>query len=257
MRQETETRIGGSQKQFLSTEWTLIKDIQSGTGQQRTLTDLLIRRYWKPVYCFLRRKGYDNEQAKDLTQGFFQDVVLTRKLIQRADPSKGRFRSFLLHALQQYVLDEKAKESARRRVPKGKLTSLELSDLADPPPCVHSLGPEASYHYTWVSTLLDETLAALEASCREDGLDTHWELFNARLVQPTLADQAAPSLQEIGQEWGVSDPVRVSNMIITVKRRFREILRRCVRRTVVGEDHVQDELEEMAQFLPQPTEDSD
>jgi hypothetical protein len=144
MRRETETQIGGSQKRFLSTDWTLIEDIQSGAGEQRTLTDLLIRRYWKPVYCFLRRKGYDNEQAKDLTQGFFQEVVLRRKLVQRADPSKGRFRSFLLHALQHYVLDEEAK--AHARIPKGNLTSLERLDRSALPPSVLNLSPETSYH---------------------------------------------------------------------------------------------------------------
>lgn len=257
MRYETETDIGGSQKRFLSTQWTLIEEIQSGSGQNRALIDLLIRRYWKPAYCFLRRKGYDNEHAKDLTQGFFEEVVLRRKLIQRADASKGRFRSFLLHALQHYALDEQAKETAHRRIPKGNLAPLESSDLTDPPASLLGQAPEASFHYAWVSALLDEVLCAVETSCREDGFDTHWELFHARLVQPALAGEVAPSLEEIGRKWGVSDPARVSNMIITVKRRFRETLKRCVRRTITARDHVQDELEEMAQYLPQLTENSD
>ncbi len=250
MRHESPTDIGGAQERFLTTHWTLIEAIQSDNGQEHALLDLMIRRYWKPAYCFLRRKGYDNEQAKDLTQGFFHKVVLDRKLVERADRSKGRFRSFLLHALQQYALDERAKETAGTRTPKGQLTSLDSIDLVEPPPSVIDLGPEASYHYAWISILLDEALAALEASCRDDGLETHWELFNARLVQPALTGQPAPSLQEIGEKWGVDDPQRASNMVITVKRRFRETLKRCVRRTVVDDEQAQDELGQIARVLP-------
>jgi len=93
-----ETSMGGTAKAFLTTHWSLIKDIKSDDERNRSLAGLLIRRYWKPVYFYLRRKGYNNEQAKDLTQGFFHEVVLSRKLVQTADPAKGRFRSLLLSA---------------------------------------------------------------------------------------------------------------------------------------------------------------
>ena len=75
------------------------------------------------MYCYLRRKNYDNERAKDLTQGFFHEVVLNRALIERADQAKGRFRSFLLHALNEYLIDEQRKETAQKRIPKDKLVS--------------------------------------------------------------------------------------------------------------------------------------
>ncbi|UCD49385.1 MAG: sigma-70 family RNA polymerase sigma factor [Phycisphaerales bacterium] len=255
MRYEAATDIGGVQGEFLTTHWTLVEGIQAKNTQQRALIDLLIRRYWKPVYCYLRQKGYSNEQAKDLTQGFFQEVVLGRELILRADPSKGRFRSFLLHALKYYALNERAKETAQMRAPKNGLTSLDSIDPQDIPESVLSRGPEASYDYAWVSALLDEVLAAVEASCRENGLDIHWELFNARLVQPILTGQVPPPLQEIGEAWGVDDPSRASNMIIAAKRRFRETLRRCVRRTVADEGLTEGELEEIVKFLPESAQD--
>ncbi|MBN2314062.1 MAG: hypothetical protein JXM79_09040, partial [Sedimentisphaerales bacterium] len=93
------TNMGGARQTFLKTHWSLLEGIQKRGDKERALIGLLLERYWKPVYCYLRRKGYDNEQAKDLTQGFFHDVVLDRDLIDRADPSKGSFRSLLLHAL--------------------------------------------------------------------------------------------------------------------------------------------------------------
>ena len=75
----------------------------------------ILERYWKPVYCYLRRKGHDNEAAKDITQGFFCDVVLSRNLVPQADPTKGRFRTFLLTALDRYVIDRHRKEAAQVR----------------------------------------------------------------------------------------------------------------------------------------------
>src|SRR5512136_3003846 len=96
-----QTDMGGTAETFLTTHWSLIEGVQKHADPDRALIGLLLERYWKPVYCYLRRKGYKNEDAKDLTQGFLHEVVLDRQLIQRADPAKGRFRSFLLHALKQ------------------------------------------------------------------------------------------------------------------------------------------------------------
>ena len=101
--------------------------------RDRALIDLLLKLYWKPVYCFLRRKGYDNESAKDLTQDFFHEVVLGRDLIQRADPSKGRFRSFLLTALKRYLINAAEARRAQKRIPSEKLVSLNGIDPAEIP----------------------------------------------------------------------------------------------------------------------------
>ena len=93
---EDKTAMGGVQEAFLTTHWSLVDDIDTSDEQDknRALVGLLLKRYWKPVYCYLRRKGYGNEQAKDLTQGFFYEVVLGRQLIEKAERSKGRFRSW-------------------------------------------------------------------------------------------------------------------------------------------------------------------
>ena len=117
------TDMGGAGETFLTTHWSLIEDVKEHEDKDRALIGLLLERYWKPVYCYLRRKGYGNEQAKDLTQGFFHEVVLSRSLIERADQSKGCFRSFLLHALNQHLIDEQRKETAQKRVPASQTGS--------------------------------------------------------------------------------------------------------------------------------------
>ena len=68
---DDQTKMGGPREAFLTTQWSLIESIKAGEDQDKTLIGFLLEQYWKPVYCYLRRKGYDNEEAKDLTQGFF------------------------------------------------------------------------------------------------------------------------------------------------------------------------------------------
>ena len=255
MRSDDRTNMGGIHEAFLTTHWSLIDDIQTGHDKDRALIKLLLQKYWKPVYCYLRRKGSNNEDAKDLTQGFFHEVVLNRRLVQRSDQAKGRFRSFLLHALNQYVINQRAKQTATLRIPRDKLVSLESVDPSELPQDMSACEPDASYNYAWVSALLDQVLTAVKRSCREEGLQTHWELFHARIVRPILTGASAPALSEICTRLGVEDARRASNMIVTVKRRFREMLKRHIRNTVISKDQVDEELDEIIRFLPKSAQD--
>jgi hypothetical protein len=249
MKYRDQTDIGGTTEAFLTTHWSLIENIRSTEDRDRALIGVLLDKYWKPVYCYLRRKGYDNEQAKDLTQGFFHEIVLNKNLVQRADQAKGRFRSFLLHALNQYVINEHEKQSAQKRIPRERLVRIDTIDLAAIPQHVSELDPEDSYNYAWLSALLDEVLAEVEAGCTRDGLETHWKVFNERIVQPILSDGQPPSLAELCTKYGIEDEKRASNMAITVKRRFQAAMKEHVRRTVLTEDQISDELSELMRFF--------
>ena len=93
MPRDKDTDMGGVGKEFLTTHWSMIGGSKAGkANRDQALFDLLIQRYWKPVYCYLRRKGIGNEEAKDITQGFFQEIVLGKDLIDKADQTRGRFR---------------------------------------------------------------------------------------------------------------------------------------------------------------------
>jgi hypothetical protein len=245
------TDIGGEGEAFLTTHWSLIEGIKSEEDRHQALTDLLLKRYWKPVYCCVRKKGYDNEQAKDLTQGFFHEVVLNRNLVQRADQCKGRFRSFLQHALNQYIIDQRLKQTIRKNIPPSKLTSLEIIESADLPETVSKLNAEDSYNYAWLSAMLDHVISQVRAGCVKEGMELHWNIFNERLVQPILKNTAAPNLAEICEKYGIADQKKASNMATTVKRRFRTALKRYVRNTVISGNQVHEELKEIRQFFPE------
>ena len=198
----------------------------------------------------MRCCGLDNEQAKDLTQGFFHEIVLSRDLIQRADRKKGRFRTFLLHALNQYLANEKSKEMAGKRYPQGGLVPLDITDISELPKMGSSWTPEDCYNYAWLCELLEGVLSEVEAECRQDKLDLHWHIFRDRVLDPTLSNTTAPSLEELCTKYDIDHPKKVSNMAITVKRRFQAIMRRHIRNSVSVEDQVSDEFNEIMQYFP-------
>lgn len=257
MKYRDETDMGGEREKFLTTHWSLIENIRTSEDKDRALIGLLIERYWKPVYFYLRRKGYDNEKTKDLTQGFFHEIVLNRNLVQRADQSKGRFRSFLLHALEQYFIDVRHKQAARKRIPKEKLVSLNVVEPPILPQAVSQLAPEDSYNYGWMSALLNQVLSEVRTRCYEQVMEIHWKVFYDRIVQPILQNVAPPSLADVCQKYGVQDQKKASNMAITVKRRFQAALKEYVRSTVASEREMDEELGEIMQFfskMAQPSE---
>jgi RNA polymerase sigma-70 factor (ECF subfamily) len=255
MKKRDYTNMGGSGGAFLTTHWSLIDGIQSGRDGNHALIGLLLDRYWKPVYCYLRRKGCDNEQAKDLTQGFFHEVVLNRNLTRRAEQRRGRFRSFLLHALNQYVIDQRREESALKRSA-GHRVSLDIADPPVIPQTISESRPEDSFNYAWKTALLDRVLTRVRSGCCEQGMEIHWKVFHDKVVEPILDNVQTPPLSEICARHAVADEAKASNMIVTVKRRFQAALREHVRNTVTSEDEVDDELREILRLLPKRAQDS-
>jgi hypothetical protein len=148
------------------------------------------------------------------------------------------------------VTKQNLKDRAARRIPKHKLVTLNVSEPPALPRRVADAAPENAYHYAWLSALLERVIAQVSAECAEQGMKTHWDLFQARVVQPILGRQSAPSLSDLCQAQGVKDTKTASNMIITVKRHFRGALLEHVRRTVLAKDQALDELEELLQFFP-------
>ncbi|UCH51486.1 MAG: sigma-70 family RNA polymerase sigma factor [Chloroflexota bacterium] len=244
------TDIGGVGESFLTTHWSLIGKVQARDNSNHDLSSLLLGKYWKPVYCYLRRKGYDNEQAKDLTQGFFQEVVLGRDLIQKADPSKGKFRTYLLFALKHYLINVHKVETAQKRMPKERLIPLDQINMTDLPPCVFESDPEDIFNYTWVSELLEQVLEKVQTQCRQREMTTHWQVFHERVVQPILNRRDPPSMKEICVKYSIKDTVRASNMITPVKTLFQKVLKEQVRDSVTCDEEVADELEHIKQFFP-------
>ncbi len=241
--------MGGMRDSFLTTHWSLIEDIHAHEDKDHSLIGMLLQRYWKPVYCYLRQKHYKNEEAKDLTQGFFHEIVINRNLVQRADRTKGRFRTFLLHALDQYLINENKKQKAQKRHPSGGIVSLDWDNAPVLPEEISQATPEDSYNYVWMSSLLDQALDAVKTYYTDQGKQRHWRVFHARIVAPTLEDVPPPSLQELAQELGIESDQKVTNMLVTAKRYFRKTLQQQLRTTVLTNDDAEGEFGEIMNFF--------
>ena len=256
MQYNDKTDMGGVGEAFLTTHWSIIENVGlKDDDRNQAMISLLLSKYWKPVYCYLRRKGYDNEQAKDLTQDFFHEVVLGRNLIQKADQSKGRFRSFLLIALNRYLITVKKGQAAQKRIPKGKLVSLDVEDLPELFMINSDLTAEDSFNYAWVSSLLEEVIKEVEAKCHEDGKTVHWHIFYDRVLEPIMEKTEAPSMKEISHRYGLKSESEASNMMVTVKRRFQRTMKDHLRNLVVSEEQIDEEISEIMRFLPKIAQD--
>lgn len=256
MGRHDQTDMGGTQESFLTTHWSLVEHIRSDEDKDRALIGLLLERYWKPVYCYLRHKGCDNEEAKDLTQGFFHEVVLNHDLVQRADAAKGRFRTFLLHALDQYVINERRRQGRQKRRPKGELVALEVAELPALPEALVSRSPEDTYHYAWMAALLDHVLEEVEMQCLADGMETHWKVFQDQVVQPIMSDSSPPAFSEVCRRYAIADSKKASNMVTTVKRRLQKALTQYLRTIATSEDEIEEEFDEIVQYFSRRAQDS-
>ncbi|HWB02894.1 MAG TPA: sigma factor [Verrucomicrobiales bacterium] len=210
-----------SKDAFAPTRWSLIATLQSGeTVRVQEALETLCHAYWYPLYAYIRRAGHSPEDAADLTQSFFAQL-LEKDMLARADPARGRLRTFLLTALQHFLCDDWRKQQRLKRgggvvllsIDEPLAESLYASEPADP------MTPEAFYHRCWALTLLDRTLAGLEADYARDGKAA---IFEA--LKPALADESgAPPSAEIGAALGM-EPGAVRMAVLRLRRRYRERL---------------------------------
>lgn len=242
--------MGGANESFATTQWTkVLSAASSDPARQREALAILVERYWKPVYCFLRRKGNSNEKAKDLTQGFFAEVVLGRDLVRQADRGRGKFRTFLLGALEHYVIDIHRYDSAQRRMPPGGLAALAAIDPKRVSVTAHATTAQGAFQYAWAKQLVGDALAELKAEYRAGGKEAYWQVFHARVVRPLLENEPPGPLPDLCGRLGIETQQKASNMIATAKRRFRSILRRRVGESLDCDDETDEEIAELMRIL--------
>ncbi|MHC4170113.1 MAG: RNA polymerase sigma factor, partial [Planctomycetota bacterium] len=167
--------MGGSDRHFPATEWTRLLD----HSQKEAILAELCTKYWKPLYSYLRSSGFGNDKAKDLVQDFFTEKVIDQELVQQADRTRGKLRTFLLTALRNHVINA----GRSQKVP-AMLHGAAADGIAND-------GPEAAYNRAWADQLLQDVLAQLRAECRERGKAIHWRLFHEWLLEPRV-DQQRP-----------------------------------------------------------------
>lgn len=238
-----------------TTHWSEIQAARTSSPERRQVVlNALVRRYWKPVYHYLRARGHQDADARDCTQDFFVDVVLGRDLFGQADEARGRFRPFLLRCLKNFVRDQHRRVQARRRTPSALLVSIDQwadSEASRFEPPAPDTSPEAVFHRRWAAALVEAVLDRLARSCEQSGLAQHLDIFRQRVIRPAL-DRVSPTpVEELAARYGLTAK-QVTNRCETVRRRFRALLLSEVRLTVMDEAAAEEELRSLMQHLAQP-----
>src|SRR6266567_2201695 len=152
--------VTGGARDFRTTQWSLVlKACRSDEAEAAAALDKLCRAYWYPLYAFVRRRGYDPETARDLTQSFFA-ALLARNQFAVADPTRGRFRSFLVHSLTHFLANE-WRDAQRLKRGGGaavfSLDGLEPEERYRLEPIVES-DAEKLFDRRWAYTLVERAL---------------------------------------------------------------------------------------------------
>lgn len=225
-----------ARQDFTATHWTqvVLAAKQDGSVQARQALEAFCTRYWPAVYSLLRRKNHSPNAAEDLTQAFFLHLI-ENNAIARADPTKGRFRNFLLGALQRFLVDMERRDGAQKRG-RGKVmlafdfAAVEQRYLDEVDP---DLTPEEVYDRRWATTVLETAVAELEEEFREADQSARLETLKRYLSQE-VDDGDYETLSTLLN----ITPKAVSSAVSRLRERYRECVLRVVLMTVGGVEEV-------------------
>ena len=224
---------------FATTHWSVVLAAGQSRGAQTSAAlEQLCRTYWYPLYAYVRRRGYGHEDAQDLTQGFLLQL-LERKSFARVDRSKGRFRSFLLAALNYFLADQRARASAQKRGGGRPILSFDAQAAEqryrlEP---VDDRSPDRLFERSWALALLDTVLARLEQEFREAGKA---ELFQ-RLRVFLVAGTGQETYADVGAEVSMTGEA-VKKAVHRLRHRYSELFREAIAQTVADPAEVEDEM---------------
>jgi RNA polymerase sigma factor (sigma-70 family) len=217
-----ETEMGGAAHRFPETSWSILGRLRGeNSDERRQALQRLIHRYWKPVYCVIRRSwGKTNEEAKDLTQDFFASVVMEGPLLERYAPDRGSFHVYLKAAITNFMRDAVKTENRRKRGGDARILSLDFAADAEElvPADAATLPPDQVFDLAWKNVVFAQALEQVEKKLLAEGKAATFEVFKRYDLQ-----QENLSYKQLGEQMGLSETT-VQNYLT----RAREELRRAV-----------------------------
>lgn len=218
---------------FKTTQWSVIvaaSQTRADPASHEAL-ESLCRNYWYPVFAFIQRSGRSREDALDLTQGYFT-VLMEKGLLRAADRERGRFRSFLLATVKQFLSDERKRDGALKRGGAASFVSLTAAsdEERDRSVADERESPEQAFERQWAMTVFRKARRNLAREFEESGKQDHYRLLEGHLS----GDRAARSYAEIADELGLSEGA-IKMAVQRLRKRFGRLLREEIAQTVVDE----------------------
>ena len=241
-------KTGGDQSSareawFATTQWHIVLAAgHHSDPHSRAALETLCRTYWYPLYFYLRRSGYDVEDAEDLIQGFFAHM-LDGSMLRGLTPHGGRFRSFLLTSLKHHLAHEREKACAQKRGGGRSLLPLDVASAETLYARASSqpLSADQFYAQRWAETLLERALDRLRDLYVRAGKEDLFEGIEGLL---TSADSVEGTYQERGRRLGMSEGA-VKVAVHRLRARFGDCLREEVAQTVSDPEEIDDEMREL------------
>lgn len=231
--------IAGGPPAFVTTHWSAVLAAQrSDSTRAQNALAALCQTYWYPLYAYVRRRGYAPADAQDLTQEFFTHV-LEQKWLTRADPQRGRFRTFLLSALNHFLANEWHKARAIKRGGNAQTVPLQF-DSAETRYGVEPVDrrtPEQIFERRWALALLDKVLKQLREQYHAEGKADLYEALRPCLI----GDRQAQPYAELASKLGLTEGA-VKVTVHRLRQHYRQLLRAEIASTVSGAAEVDAEM---------------
>ena len=230
---------------FATTHWSVVlAAANQETPEATAALEVLCRNYWYPLYAYVRRRGHSPEDAQDLTQEFFLRL-LRKHYLGQVDPSKCKFRSFLLAAIKHFLADEWDRASAVKRG--GQATFLAL----DPDSAEQRLAeaskehtPEQLFEQCWALAFLQQVLGQLRAEANQAGHLSHFDELKVFLT----GEKSPSSYAELAASMGSAETA-LRKEVQRLRHRYGELLREEISRIVANPAEVEDELRHLFAVL--------
>jgi RNA polymerase sigma factor (sigma-70 family) len=223
---------------FATTHWSVVLEAQGESPGAHEALEKLCRAYWRPIYGFVRRQGVGLEEAEDITQGFFAQL-LERRSLDAVRKEKGRLRSYLLGAVKYFLADEQRRAMAIKRgsglrpIPLEDLRANERIEMEPADPAT----AETIYERRWALTVLEHVLSRLKDEYRAAG---NVALFDS-LKQLLPDEPGSPSQAEIAAHLGMTENA-VRQAFYRFRQRYQSLLREEIAHTVATPGDIEDEL---------------
>ena len=233
---------------FNTTHWSVVRLAGGEPSSQSTAAlEKLCRTYWHPIYAFARRKGRSEEDAKDLTQHFFCNL-LQRKDFSGLDPGKGKFRTFLLTAFSHFLANDYDRANAGKRgggnviVPLDELPAGE-SSLRDP---MAEYPATRLFDLHWARSVVKKALECLKEEVREAGKSGQFAELKVYLTNEAAGGDYAAAAKKLG----VAD-ASVAVLVHRMRQRYRQLVREQVAQTVTSPAELEEEMRHLFEVLNQ------
>jgi RNA polymerase sigma-70 factor (ECF subfamily) len=224
---------------FATTHWSVVLAAKEGDSSEAAgALEKLCRTYWPPLYAYIRRDGCDKTEAQDLTQEFFARL-LARDYLQQLRHREGKFRSFLLAYLKNFLSEQRRKAGAQKRGGDRVFVSLdapacEQGYLLEP---VDELTPDQVFERRWAQAILQTALDRLRAEFAGRGQSVLFE----RLQDYQPREAGGRSYAQLGGELGMTETA-VKSAVQRMRQRHRELLREEIAQTVTRPEEIEEEL---------------